>query len=157
MNSPPLPSPELARRVGVLDQADPLPSFDEIGRGTKEMLVRVQPDGWFENGKRILDFGCGPGKALRHFLPEAERCEFYGCDIHEPSIRWLAENFSPPLEVFVCSEAPPLPQPDEHFDLIWAMSVFTHLTDYWSDWLLELHRLLRPDGRLIATFLVVLC
>jgi SAM-dependent methyltransferase len=42
---------------------------------------------------------------------------------------------------------------DEHFDLVWALSVFTHLTDYWSDWLLELHRVLRPGGRLVSTFL----
>jgi len=127
-------------------------SFDELGRTIKHTLVGLQPEGWFE-GKRVLDFGCGPGKALRHFLPEAERCEFFGCDIHEPSIRWLEEHLSPPLKVFVCSETPPLPLPDEHFDLVWALSVFTHLTDYWSDWLLELHRVLRPGGRLVSTFL----
>jgi hypothetical protein len=33
------------------------------------------------------------------------------------------------------------------------MSVFTHLTEAWSGWLLELHRVLKPDGWLIATFL----
>lgn len=152
MTSAPLPTPELARRVGVLDQDDPLPSFDELGKATKRWLVELLPAGWFD-GKRILDFGCGPGKALRHFLPEAERCEIYGCDIHEPSIRWLQEKFSPPLNVFVCGETPPLPFPGEHLDLVWAMSVFTHLADHWADWLLELHRVLRPDGRLVATFL----
>src|SRR5215216_1303536 len=97
----PLPTPELARRVGVPDQQAPVSSFDELGRTIKHTLVGLQPEGWFE-GKRVLDFGCGPGKALRHFLPEAERCEFFGCDIHEPSIRWLEEHLSPPLKVFVC-------------------------------------------------------
>jgi SAM-dependent methyltransferase len=135
-----------------LDQKDSLSSFDEMGAAIKQTLVGLLPSDWFD-GKRILDFGCGPGKALRHFLPEAERCEVFGCDIHEPSIRWLEKNLSPPLKVFVCSEAPPLPFPDEHLDLVLAVSVFTHLTDYWSAWLLELHRVLRPGGRLVSTFL----
>jgi SAM-dependent methyltransferase len=46
----------------------------------------------------------------------------------------------------------PLPLEGGSFDLIWAISVFTHITDEWSAWLLELHRLLREDGLLIATF-----
>ena len=33
------------------------------------------------------------------------------------------------------------------------MSVFTHLTDNSSAWLLELQRLLKPDGLLIATYM----
>ena len=39
------------------------------------------------------------------------------------------------------------------FDLIYAVSVFTHLTDHSTRWLLELHRALKPDGLLIATFM----
>ena len=152
MPTPPLPDAELARRVGVLNQDDPVTSFDELGAATKQTLVGYQPDGWFE-GRRILDFGCGSGKLLRHLLPEAERCEIHGCDIHEPSIEWVRQNLVPPMHVFVNGETPPLPFPDEHFDLIWAMSVFTHLTAHWADWLLELHRVLTPDGRLVATFL----
>ena len=37
--------------------------------------------------------------------------------------------------------------------MVVAISVFTHLTDRWADWLLELHRLLRDGGLLIATIL----
>lgn len=152
MSTPPLPTAELARRVGVVDQDDPVSSFDEMGAAIKQTLVELQPQGWFD-GRRILDFGCGSGKLLRHMLPEAERCEIHGCDIHEPSIEWLRRNLVPPLHVFVNGETPPLPFEDEQFDLIWAMSVFTHLTDHWADWLLEVHRLLTPDGRFVATFL----
>lgn len=152
MSTPPLPTAGLARRVGVLDQDNPLSSFDELGAATKRTLVDLQPEGWFD-GRRILDFGCGSGRLLRHLLPEAERCEIHGCDIHEPSIEWIQRNLVPPMHVFVNGETPPLPFPDEHFDLISAISVFTHLTAHWADWLLELHRLLAPDGRLVATFL----
>jgi len=153
MSDPPLPPAELALRVGVNDARDPVSSFDEMGAGIRETVVNLMGDGWFSEGRRVLDFGCGAGKLLRHFLPEAERCEFIGCDIDEPSIEWLRENFSPPLKVFVCDEEPGLPLPDEHVDLALAMSVFTHLTDHWAGWLAEIHRVLRPGGRFICTFL----
>ena len=46
---------------------------------------------------------------------------------------------------------PGLPFEDGHFDVVWALSVFTHLVDTWAPWLLELHRVLADDGILIAT------
>jgi 2-polyprenyl-3-methyl-5-hydroxy-6-metoxy-1,4-benzoquinol methylase len=100
----------------------------------------------------VLDFGCGAGRVLRHFTRH-EDCELHGCDIDEASIAWAEKHLSPPLHVFVDDELPPLPYADGWFDLIYAASVFTHLSDSWSAWLAELHRLLKPDGVLIATFL----
>lgn len=149
----PLPPPELVLRVGVVDQDDPLGSFDAMGANIRETIVGLQGADWFTRDRRVLDFGCGVGKVLRHFLDEARTCEFIGCDIDAPSIDWLREHLSPPLQVFLCDEAPGLPMPDEHVDLALAMSVFTHLTDHWAGWLREIHRVLRPGGRLISTFL----
>jgi len=141
----PLPPFELANRVGRGD------AFEEVGRATRaEILVRL-PESWSFAGKRILDFGCGAGRTLRHFVAEAAVGEFHGCDIDGPSIAWLAENMSPPLHVFRNEEAPPLPLDSDSFDLIWAISVFTHIADQWAGWLLEIHRILREGGLLFAT------
>ena len=90
---------------------------------------------------------------LRQFLREAEQAEFWGCDIDAPSIAWVQANLSPPLRVFDNAFAPPLPLNEGYFDLVYATSVFTHIGDLWSDWLLELHRILAPGGRLISSFL----
>jgi SAM-dependent methyltransferase len=57
------------------------------------------------------------------------------------------------LHVFQSREQPPLPRPDRFFDLVYALSVFTHVSDHWAEWLLELHRVLAPGGLLLATFL----
>ncbi len=48
---------------------------------------------------------------------------------------------------------PPLEFDSASFDLVWAISVFTHLTDNSIPWLLELHRILKPGGLLIATYM----
>lgn len=101
----------------------------------------------------MLDFGCGAGRTLRHFLPEAEVATFWGCDIDEESVEWIQVNLSPPIRAFVNEDKPPLPFNPESFDLIYVVSVFTHLTDTWSAWLAELHRLLKDRGRLIVTFI----
>jgi SAM-dependent methyltransferase len=78
---------------------------------------------------------------------------FWGCDLDRPSIEWDIEHLSPPFQFFVNELAPPLPLPSGSLDLIWAMSVFTHITDGWAEWLAEMHRLLAPGGTLIASYL----
>ena len=129
-----------------------LAGYEDLGRRTREEILAALPDAWSFAGKRVLDFGCGAGRTLRHFLAEAESAEIYGCDIDPPSVAWLEANLSPPLRVFRNDELPPLPLEDESLDLVWAISVFTHLADNWAGWLLELHRLLRAEGLLLATF-----
>ena len=152
----PLPPRALALRAGVPDPADVIASYRAVGRDSRttilELLAAGDPAFSFA-GKRVLDFGCGSGKVMRHFLPEAEDCELWGCDIDDRSIDWINAELSPPLHAFANAEAPPLEHPPSSFDLIWAVSVFTHLTDHWAGWLAELHRVLRPGGLAIISFL----
>ena len=71
-----------------------------------------------------------------------------GADIDAPSIEWLNAELSPPLRVVRSQPDPPLDLERSSFDLIWALSVFTHLTDNSLAWLRELHALLKPGGLL---------
>jgi SAM-dependent methyltransferase len=156
MSSAPLPYPplELANRVGSLQEAeDPIAYYDEIGRRTRSEIVDNLPPDWDFAGKRVLDFGCGAGRTLRHFVAETAEAEVWGCDLDEPSIAWLRDHLSPPFQVFLNDATPPLDQPSSSFDLIWGISVFTHLTDSWSHWLVELHRVLDRGGLLFLTFM----
>jgi SAM-dependent methyltransferase len=148
----PLPDLELAQRVGPLEAEDPLGGFERYGRRVRDEIVSLLPQDWEWDGKRVLDFGCGAGRVLRHFLDEAQVAEFHGSDIDRPSIEWLRRHLSPPLHLTTNGEAPPLSLDGESFDLVYATSVFTHITDHWAAWLLELRRILKPDGILIATF-----
>jgi SAM-dependent methyltransferase len=150
----PFPPLDLMSRVGSLEQADdPRRAYDALGEALRRGIVDLLPPDWSWDGRRVLDFGCGAGRTLRHFMRETAVAEFWGCDIDDASIAWLQGNLSPPLRVFCNPDAPPLPHPDGYFDLIWAISVFTHVTDRWSEWLVELHRVMAPSGLLITTFL----
>ena len=151
--SAPLPPRALAIRAGVPDPADVIASYRAVGRDSRATILDLLGPSWSFAGKRVLDFGCGSGKVMRHFLPEASECELWGCDIDERSIEWINAELNPPLHAFANGETPPLDQPDATFDLVWSVSVFTHLTGHWAGWLAELHRVLRPGGLAIVSFL----
>jgi ubiquinone/menaquinone biosynthesis C-methylase UbiE len=79
-----LPPNHLAQRVsGTIEE-----EFDAQGRGIKDCIVWSLPESFNFAHKKVLDFGCGTGRVLRHFQTEAQRAEFWGCDIHAPSISW---------------------------------------------------------------------
>ena len=149
----PLPPRDLASRVYAVEWGDPDAAYLELGAQTKRQIVSLLPDDWSFAGRRVLDFGSGAGRTLRHFDAEAETAEFWGCDIDGPSIEWLQEHLCPPFHAWQMISIPPLALEHESFDLIYAISVFTHLADNSTPWLLELHRTLKPGGLLIATFM----
>ena len=144
----PEPPRELAARV--THWSDELLQVAALHR---QVIDDLLPDDWTYGGKSILDFGCGIGTTLAAHHDLSGEAEFLGCDIHRPSIEWASRALSPPFTFFICEEEPPLAQPDERFDLVYACSVFTHIADPWARWLVELHRVLRPGGILVASVL----
>ena len=102
---------------------------------------------------KILDFGCGCGRTLRWFRDISKEVSLHGTDIDSESIEWCRKNHT-----YASFEnnlfEPPLPYPEDSFELIYALSVFTHLTEEAQfAWLKELKRILKPGGMLLLTFL----
>ncbi|HLB18226.1 MAG TPA: class I SAM-dependent methyltransferase [Gaiellaceae bacterium] len=98
----------------------------------------------------LLDWGCGCGRVLRQWsgLPGAR---VFGCDINPKMIQWCAANLDF-AEVSVTELEPPLPYADSTFDLIYAFSVFTHLSEQLQqEWMSECLRVLRPGGYLLIS------
>jgi SAM-dependent methyltransferase len=140
------------RRVGwTIHSRHPGDVFEERGRLQWDFIKSLLPADWGLGGRRVLDFGCGVGRILLPAIESDPTAEYWGCDVHAPSIEWLRGQVSPTTNVLCSAEWPPLSIPDEHFDLIYAFSVFTHLDESWSAWLVDLHRLLKPDGFLVIT------
>lgn len=145
----PLPPEDLAFRVSLND----LESFEQVGGASREAILEALGGSWDWDGKRVLDFGCGVGRLLRHLVGEAEIARIEGCDMHQESIDWCRENLDPPFKFFVNGASPPLAEvEDGTYDLIIAISVFTHMAGNWAGWLAELQRVSKPGGILIATF-----
>lgn len=138
----PLPPLELSVRIGSLT----LDSFEEIGRGVKETILRCLPTDFDFRGSRCLDFGCGIGRVIRHFAGEARSAEIWGCDIDGTSIRWAVENMTPPFRFYQMSQSPTLPFEDSSFDLIYAIAVFSQVYEDWHQWAVEIRRVLKPGG-----------
>ena len=62
--------------------SDPIAAYEALGAETKQAVLELLPDQWSFEGRRVLDFGCGAGRTLRHFVREAQGgAEFWGADI----------------------------------------------------------------------------
>lgn len=104
------------------------------------------------NDKRILDWGCGPGRIIRH-LPTVinNDCEYFGTDYNKKSIDWCAKNL-PGISFNCNTSAATLPYVDNFFDIIYGISIFTHLSEQMHyDWYNELFRILKPNGIILLT------
>lgn len=101
---------------------------------------------------KILDWGCGPGRVVRH-LPKVlgNSCEYFGTDYNEESIRWCSENLDN-INFNLNTLEANLPYPDDFFDFIYGISIFTHLSEEMHySWTKELFRILKQDGLLFLT------
>jgi SAM-dependent methyltransferase len=156
-NRPPIPPADLILRVAPPFEAGDIEAaraaFDIEGlshlRLYEQALAAV--GGSFEQSERLLEFGCGCGRFLRHLGPLADRLEIHGTDIDAEMIEWLRANVQYG-RYEVAPHEPPLPYPDHHFDLVINCSVFTHLDERLQDlWLAELQRVTRPGALLLLT------
>lgn len=102
--------------------------------------------------KHILDWGCGPGRIIRH-LPDLvpEAAGYAGTDYNPKTIDWCSAHL-PGIRFMKNNLNPPVPAEATSYDLIYGISIFTHLSEEAHHlWLNELCRLLKPEGVLLLT------
>lgn len=100
----------------------------------------------------ILDWGCGTGRVLRHlplFLDKTN--SFYGTDYNKKYIKWCSKNLDG-IHFKNNDLNPPLDFKDNSLDIIYGISIFTHLSEklHYS-WIEELTRVLKNNGILFLT------
>lgn len=115
-----------------------------------EFLEWAQP--FVPQPKHILEWGCGVARIVRHLPGKvAADAEITGADISKPMIEWNAAHI-PGVRFVKTDYYPPLPFADQSFDMVYALSVFTHI-EYrlQQDWLREIQRVLRAGGVFLFT------
>lgn len=147
----PIPIPGPTRLVSVAGTADIAWFLDSGARGADCVRAALERHGTrLEDAGPFLDFGCGCGRVIRHFMDQPSE-RIVGADMNRRAIRWCEKRL--PKGTFVVNEAtPPLALPDQRFGLVYAFSVFTHLPEpLQRPWLDELARVLRPGGLLLMS------
>ena len=132
------------------------PDVDWFLRGGRLAAGSIRAALW-RQGRRIedlgaiLDFGCGCGRVTRNWLALHDT-DVFGSDTNEQAVEWCRLNL--PFATFEPNGlAPPLVFDTGRFDLVYALSVFTHLPEELQLlWMRELERVLRPGAlRLLST------
>ncbi len=119
--------------------------FASVGSGIANLIIncvgKYKPA--FEQEK-TLDWGCGCGRViaqLMHFVPPAN---LSGCDIDAEAIAWDRANIPGPTFAPI-APYPPTDYAAQSFDVIYGISVMTHLAEETQfRWLEELRRIARP-------------
>jgi SAM-dependent methyltransferase len=99
----------------------------------------------------VLDFGCACGRVLRWMPLALPGARLFGVDVRAASIEWCRAHLQGDFRANATQ--PPLAHiADGSIDLVYALSVFSHLNLASSRaWLAELARVCRPQGRILVT------
>jgi 2-polyprenyl-3-methyl-5-hydroxy-6-metoxy-1,4-benzoquinol methylase len=96
-------------------------------------------------GRSFLDVGCATGLLLNHMSEKGWACR--GVEVCRDSAEYAARNFGLDIHVSTLEEAS---FPDRYFDAVHSSHLIEHLTDPYG-FLLEVKRILKPDGCMILT------
>ena len=103
-----------------------------------------------QDGKVILDYGCGPGHDLVGFVEYSKPARLIGMDVSAASLREAEERLAlhgvQPEMVRITESMARLPLPDASVDYVHCSGVLHHVPDPVGV-LKELRRVLRPDGQ----------
>ncbi len=128
-------------------------SYNEMGQKHSALIAQLIREYVAEKQINVCEWGCGPARVIQHLtkIDGFERVDLVGTDYNGKTIRWCSENIQN-IQFLQNNLEPPLPLSAELFDCVYAISIFTHLSEKSHFlWINELFRVLKPNGILIFT------
>jgi 2-polyprenyl-3-methyl-5-hydroxy-6-metoxy-1,4-benzoquinol methylase len=138
-----LPTPEAAVRHYFSNGAESALKLEGIVR---EHLSSVTS----KRKVSILEFASGYGMVTRHLASMPSKARLVACDIHEQAVEFIRDRLH---QLAVMSRH--LPEEasfDESFDVVFALSFFSHIPEVtFTRWLAALFAAVSPGGILVFT------
>lgn len=98
----------------------------------------------------ILEFASGYGRVARHAKHVLPSAEWVSSDIHSEAVDFLNEKVGVPA--FLSTHSPEQWKPEKTFDVVFALSFFSHMPDVtFKAWIEKLLLSVSEDGLLIFT------
>ena len=114
-----------------------------------DFLVQKYIGEGIDDASPILDWGCGCARVCRYI--KEKQGKLIGVDINEEAINWCKERIVGRFEV--STSLPPLSFSDNHFKVIYGVSILTHLSpEDQKLWINELLRITQIGGVVILSF-----
>jgi SAM-dependent methyltransferase len=128
--------------------------YKRSGEGTASFLKEVANKYLPQfSSLSIYEWGCGPARVIRHLSTLFNKASIAGSDYNTATIEWCSQNISR-VNFVVNGLNPPLTYEDQKFDMVYCISVFTHLSEETGkNWMKELIRILKPNGVLVFSTL----
>jgi SAM-dependent methyltransferase len=161
---PPMtPSRRLIEDVGGLD-------FRDVGEHLAQWAIEL---GGLQPHEHILDAGCGVGRLAVPLTSYLTRGDYVGFDVSRAAIAWCQRHISAARPNFsftfadirnehynprgaIAPEQFRFPCASESIDLVFAASLFTHLTPAAANhYVAESARVLRSGGRAVISFFLL--
>ena len=107
---------------------------------------------YLHNSLAILEWGCGVARVVRHIPNYVSRdSKVYGIDINKQMTDWNSKHI-PTVSFSINEYNPPTRFNENYFDLVFALSVFTHIEyQFQLKWLKEMHRIIKTGGVFLFT------
>lgn len=130
-----------------------LRAYYNMGLKHSELISDLIKKYIFEHKIKVCEWGCGPARVIRHLykINGYDKIKLYGTDYNEESVNWCRKNFKN-VQFLQNSLEPPIVFDSNLFNCVYAISIFTHLSEKLHyAWIKELFRIIKPGGILIFT------
>ena len=152
-------------KINIFDRPEP-PAKNLSRVGSQTFNVHVK-SGWrilgvlekeinehygeINSSTKILDFGCGVGRVSIPII-QKYNTQLYCTDVDHTAIEFMTTNFGDKCTPKTNNYLPPLPFEDNFFDIIFSISIWSHLQpEIQIPWLKEMDRIMRENALLLIS------